>query len=81
MRKLFIFLAVIVVVTLATSCSLPSGASSAQKDTVLSGNDVTLADVTVNVDSRDFSTTEVRSCYSAVQVGNNSCGITIEVAP
>lgn len=83
MRKLFVILFVIVIVTLlATSCSFPFGPASAQKDTdVLSGNDVTLADVTVNVDSRDFSTTEFRTCNSAVQVESNSCGITIEAAP
>lgn len=84
MRKLFVTLAVIVIVTLlATSCSLPPRTSDTQgQDTdVLSGNDVTLADLTVNVDSRDFSTTEIGTCYSAKQIGNNSCGITIEAAP
>lgn len=84
MGKLFVILSVIVVVALlVTSCSLPPVSSNAQgKDTdVLSGNDVTLADVTVNVDSRDFSRTDIRTCGSALQVDRNSCGITIEAAP
>lgn len=82
MRKLFQILFVTVIVTLlATSCSFPWKDQTSDSD-VLSGNDVTILDVDVNVDSRNFSTTEFRTCDSAVQVeGDDSCGITIEATP